>query len=196
MRAAGTDVFRMVLQGGDEPGVLTQSQTEVGEAQVRHLASRGHRRLGYAYPDDARVETFATLRLRGAAQACAALELPDLDIRTVPLEREAAVAAMRPWTHASRKISAICAYNDLVAYAVLAAIHDQGLVVPDDIAVIGVDNDPVGALLSPSLTTVDTRHVEVADELARLVIAARSGSTTEMRAIPHDYHVIVRQTAP
>jgi len=196
IRAAGTDVIRLVLQGGDEPGVLTQSQTEVGEAQVRHLASRGHRRLGYAYPDDPRVETFAVLRLKGATQACAELGLPALDVRTIPLDRDRATTAIQPWTAMNPPLTGICAYNDLIAYAVLAGLADNGVRVPDDIAVIGVDNDPVGALLSPSLTTIDTRHVEVADELARLVIAARNGATLEMRAISHDYHVIVRASAP
>jgi DNA-binding LacI/PurR family transcriptional regulator len=196
MRAAGTDVFRMVLQGDDEPGVLTQSQTEVGEAQVRHLADRGHRRLGYAYPDDPRVETFASLRLEGATRACSELGLPQLDVRTVPLVRDDATSAVRPWTIGSTPVTGICAYNDMVAYAVLAGVRENGLTVPDDIAVIGVDNDPVGALLSPSLTTVDTRHVEVADELARLVIGARNGASLTMRPISHDYRVIVRDSAP
>jgi DNA-binding LacI/PurR family transcriptional regulator len=196
MRAAGTDVIRLVLRGGDEPGVLTQSQTEVGEAQVRHLASRGHRRLAYAYPDDVRVETFATLRLEGASRACQDLGLPNLDIQTVPLEREGAFAAVGSWTGAESSITGVCAYNDLVAYAVLAGLSDHGIKVPDDVAVIGVDNDPIGSLLSPSLTTVDTRHVEVAHELARLVIAMRSGAVLQMRPISHDYRVIVRGSAP
>ena len=196
MRAAGTDVIRLVLQGGDEPGVLTQSQAEVGEAQVRYLVSRNHRRLGYAYPDDPRVEGFASLRLKGAVQACKALGLPDLDVQTVPLDRAGATAAVRSWMDGPSPITAVCAYNDMVAYAVLAGSAEHGLKVPDDIAIIGVDNDPVGALLTPSLTTIDTRHVEVADELARLVIAARDGEEPEMRAISQDYRVIARQTAP
>ena len=196
MRAAGVDVIRLVLQGGDEPGVLTQSQTEVGEAQVRYLAGRGRRRLGYAYPDDPRVEAFATLRLKGARRACQELGLPELDVRTVPLDRDGATEAVHAWTQASPRIDGIVAYNDLVAYAVLAGVGENGLAIPDDVAVIGVDNDPLGALFHPTLTTVDTRHIEVADELARLVIATRDGETPAMRAISQEYQVIIRESAP
>jgi DNA-binding LacI/PurR family transcriptional regulator len=196
MRAAGLDVIGLVLQGGDEPGVLTQSQTEVGEAQVHFLAERGRRQLGYAYPDDPRVEAFATLRLNGAMRACEALGLPQLDVRVIPIERAGATAAVQSWTAASPRVDGVCAYNDVVAYAVLAGVRENGLIVPDDVAVIGVDNDPVGALIEPSLTTIDTRHVEVADELARLVIAARNGAASEMRPISHEYHVIVRASTP
>ena len=99
------------------------------------------------------------------------------------------------WRH-RRASTAICAYNDVIAYAVLAGIRDSGLVVPGDIAVIGVDNDPIGSLVEPSLTTIDTRHLEVADELARLVIAARRGRASEMRPISHEYGVIVRASTP
>ena len=148
MRAAGTDVIRLVLHGGDEPGVLTQSQAEVGEAQVRYLAERGHRRLGYAYPDDHRVETFARLRLEGragrepGARVCrTSTSAPCRWTATAPPR------PFSPWTEASPRVTGVCAYNDMVAYAVLAGIAEHGLTVPDDIAVIGVDNDPVGALL-------------------------------------------------
>lgn len=196
MRAAGIDVIRLVLRDGDEPGVLSQSQTDVGKAQVEHLVSRGHRRLGFAYPDDQRVRTFAELRLQGATQAAKERGLPDLDVRTVPLERGPAAEAIGPWTSRPPAVTGVCAYNDQTAYAVLAALRDHGVAVPEDVAVIGVDNDPVGELISPTLTTVDTRHVEVGDELARLVIAMRERGEPDIHAVPQPPRIIVRQSAP
>lgn len=196
MRSAGIDVIRLVLQDGDEPGVLSQSQTDVGKAQVHHLASRGHRRLGFAYPDDPRVHTFAELRLQGALSAVRELGLADLDVRTVPLERAAAASAVAPWTPGRSGVTGVCAYNDQTAFAVVSGLRDNGAAIPDDVAVIGVDNDPVGELISPTLTTVDTRHVEVGDELARLVIAMRERGEPDLHAVPQPPRVIVRQSAP
>lgn len=196
MRAAGIDVIRLVLRDGDEPGVLSQSQTDVGRAQVHHLANRGHRRLGFAYPDDARVKAFADLRLQGAMDAVHDLELPDLDVRTVPLERDGAAAAMLPWASGPATVTGICAYNDQTAFAVLAGLRQNGVRVPEDVAVIGVDNDPMGELVSPTLTTVDTRHVEVGDELARLVIASRENREPNIHAAPQRPKIIVRESAP
>ena len=69
MIAAGIDVFRLNLGAEEGSGALTQSQLEVGETQVNHLVQGGRRRLGYAYPDDPRVEAFARLRCQGAAAA-------------------------------------------------------------------------------------------------------------------------------
>ncbi len=193
MRAARIDVFRMDLQG-DQPGRITQSQTEVGETQVRYLASRGHSRLGYAYPDDPRVETFSTLRLRGAEAACRQLGLPELDVRTVPLDRADAASAVEPWIRGASRVSAICAYNDGVAFAVLAGLRAHGVDVPSEVGVIGVDNDPTGELTSPTLTTIDIHHVGMANELADIVIAARDGVEPRTRG-PHPARVVVRESA-
>lgn len=196
MRAAELDVFRLDLQAGGQPGDLLQSQTDVGKAQVRFLAERGHEHLGYAYPEDPRVTHFASLRLEGAAAACEELGLPALDVRTVPLDLPGAIVAVEPWTSADPPITAVCAYNDGIAFALLAAFRENRTRVPQDLAVIGVDNDPIGDLLSPGLTTIDTRHAQVADELARLVIESRRGETPSIRPIPQRYEVIVRGSAP
>jgi DNA-binding LacI/PurR family transcriptional regulator len=196
IREAGANVFRLDLRAGDEPGVLTQSQTAVGEAQVKHLASRGHTRIGYAYPDDSRVESFAALRREGASSMCVQLGLDPLDVRTVPMDGSDAAKVMLGWSGGPRGISAVCAYNDLVAFAVLAGLRENDVHVPGQVAVIGVDNDPLGALISPSLTTVDTRHVEVADELARLVVTTRAGGVPELRAVSQEYMIVVRESAP
>lgn len=49
---------------------------------------------------------------------------------------------------------AIFAQNDLMAAGVLRAAHDLGLNVPEQLAVIGVDDIPMAAYLEPPLTTI------------------------------------------
>ena len=46
------------------------------------------------------------------------------------------------------------AYNDLVAFGLLDRFRQRGVRVPDDISVVGVDNLPMSALTTPSLTSV------------------------------------------
>lgn len=195
MRAAGIDVIRLNLGTTGGHGDLTQPQLEVGDAQVRYLASLGYRRLGYAYPDDPRVKAFAFPRLEGARRACEELGLPPIDVRTIPLDRDAAVAAIEAWVTREPRISAVVAYNDSVAFAVLAALRERSIPVPAAVAVIGVDNDPVGSLVAPALTTVDAGHVETADELARLVVMARNGERQGPPAAAHPARIVVRESA-
>ncbi|HKP07222.1 MAG TPA: substrate-binding domain-containing protein, partial [Microbacterium sp.] len=51
--------------------------------------------------------------------------------------------------------TAVVAANDLVAAGVIRAALDRGLRVPEDLSVSGWDDQPLGRLLSPALTTVE-----------------------------------------
>ena len=50
--------------------------------------------------------------------------------------------------------SAIFATNDVVAYGAMRAIGDAGLSVPDDVSVVGFDDDYMSRYTPPPLTTV------------------------------------------
>lgn len=61
----------------------------------------------------------------------------------------------------------IFAANDQVAVAVMHTIQSHGLSVPDDIAVIGFDNEPNTAFLNPSLSTIYQPRTSLGEEVAR-----------------------------
>ena len=54
----------------------------------------------------------------------------------------------------------ICA-SDLIASGVIAEINKQGLLVPDDISVIGYDDLPIASQLTPSLTTIRQDRIDL-----------------------------------
>ena len=176
MRQAGVEVV-VVLQEEDphRPGALTASQGGVGGLQVEHLAAAGHRAIGYAYPTDARLAGFADLRLAGVAQRCADLGLPAPLVQPVQLDVASAAQAVTAWRRASPVVTAVAAYNDEVALAVLAALRAEGLAVPGDVAVIGVDDIPAARLAAPALTTVSQSPEVQAGHLAAQVVDALDG---------------------
>ena len=133
---------------------------------------------------------------QGAAAAAERLGLPAMEVAVVPIDRDGAAAALKPWLEGPEPITGVVAYNDIVALAALAGLQRNGADVPRDVAIIGVDNDPLGAVSTPTLTTIDAGHVATADELARLVILARQGETDTGEAIAHPSTVIVRESAP
>ena len=59
------------------------------------------------------------------------------------------------------QVTAVFAFNDLVAVGVLQACKELGRRVPQDIAIIGSDDIPLASLVTPSLTTlrVAKRHL-------------------------------------
>lgn len=63
-------------------------------------------------------------------------------------------AAERTLRTGSFTPTAIFALNDLMAIGAIHALHDMGQSVPGDVSVIGYDDTPLGAAVSPPLTTV------------------------------------------
>lgn len=170
------------------PGTPEGPQQRIGNLQAAHLAAAGHSRIGYAYPDDDRVRAFADPRLEGVRARCTELGLAPPLVRTVPLEPEPAAGAVREWCASG--VTAVCAYNDEVALAVLA-----GREAPDGLAVIGVDDIPAARLATPALTTVTTDQAAVAVHLATAVLAAVHGEPEPVLDLASAIRVVVRASA-
>jgi DNA-binding LacI/PurR family transcriptional regulator len=174
VRRAGIPVITPIY---DVNGTSTFAdfQRRIGFLQAEHLATTGHRRLGFALTDDDRLSAFSQPRLDGVRQACAQLDLAEPLIQTVALDAASASDAIGRWRRARPRVTGVCAYNDEVALAVLAGMRTRGLRTPDDLAVIGVDNIPAGALSDPGLTTFATGMSALGHHLAAAVINTLEG---------------------
>ena len=51
--------------------------------------------------------------------------------------------------------------NDQMALGLLAALHEEGLAVPDDVSVVGFDDLPEAPYFTPPLTTVRQDFAEL-----------------------------------
>ena len=174
MRSAGVALVVALLGRDRSRGhELAVPQRLVGRRQAEHLARAGHTRLGYARPDDERLEIFAAPRLAGVRDAVRERGLVEPVVDTVALDPGPAAEAVRRWRAAG--VTAVCAYNDEVALAVLAGIRARGLAAPADLAVIGVDDIPPARLAAPALTTVTTDQAALAGYLAATVVAEVGG---------------------
>ena len=147
------------------------SQQDIGRLQVEHLAARGHRHIGYAALDDPRERPFCLPRLEGATQACRALGLPAPQVVSMRYSRDSARDAVVEWTQGSTPVTAVAAFNDLIALAVLASCRTQRIAIPDDLALIGVDDLPVSSLAVPALTTIGMDLTAAAGNLTAGILA-------------------------
>ncbi len=131
----------------------------VGSLRVGHLVERGHRRIAFAHTDIAKWRAMGDHWLEGVAQAAAGHGLPPIVVGDVTAANAATVVG--GWVRDG--VTAVCAQSDEIACLVLHGLHQAGLRCPDDLAVIGVDANPLGAYLSPPLTTVEFKPAAVAD---------------------------------
>lgn len=174
MQQAGIPVVTTV-QDDAEPGRFAAAQVALGRLQAEHLTGLGHRRLGAAVTTEDRLADLADPRAEGVRRVCAERGLPEPVVEAVPLTADGAAHAVRTWRAAG--VTAVAAYNDEVALAVLAGLRQEGLHAPGDLAVIGVDDIPAAQLADPPLSTVRQPIEYEAGHLAARLIAAIDGTT-------------------
>jgi DNA-binding LacI/PurR family transcriptional regulator len=93
----------------------------------------------------------------------------------VPVDIAGAAEAVRHWRAQVQPVTAVCAYNDEVALAVLAGLRAEALRAPGDLAVIGVDDLPLSSVADPPLTSVATRAKSLAAYVVETVLAGLRG---------------------
>jgi DNA-binding LacI/PurR family transcriptional regulator len=137
---------------------IQQLDSEAAALQVEHLAALGHRRLAVVTVSEPGTFPFAKARLRATTDTASRLGLPAPQRATVsgpPAASVPALAALlRRWTVGPDPVTAVCCFNDLIAGLVIAAAGVSGIEVPRGLSVVGIDDEPLGALLTPHLTTV------------------------------------------
>jgi len=73
--------------------------------------------------------------------------------------------------------TAIFACNDMMAVGAIKASQKMGLVVPDDISVIGFDDTLIAQIINPALTTIAQPKKKIANEAVDLLMSAIDGDT-------------------
>lgn len=135
------------------------------------LYSLGHRRFGLLSIDDPL--TFRILREEGLRSAFDAKADPDLSLRQASCARydpEGRARAIGALLDAPERPTAVLAVADGLALELMTAAQDRGLSIPDDLSIIGFDNIPAGAHVTPGLTTFDARIADCAEELAAMLL--------------------------
>jgi LacI family transcriptional regulator len=75
--------------------------------------------------------------------------------------------------------TALIAGNNFIAIGALKAIHDAGLEVPDDVALVGFDDLPAAMIIEPFLTVADQPAYEMGRQAAELLFKRLSGEQSD-----------------
>jgi LacI family transcriptional regulator len=103
--------------------------------------------------------------------------------------REGGYLAMRALLALDSPPTAIFCANDLMAIGAIDAARQAGIRIPDDIAVVGVDDIDAAGLISPALTTVQIPAEEIGKVAGELLIR-RLSEEVDLDSPPR--HVLVQ----
>lgn len=138
---------------------------------VEHLIRLGHRDIGFVggLPNFLVVED----RLAGYEQALSMYGLPVHKEWTVETDFTdlSGLVAVRSLLNQRPRPTALFCIDDLLAVAAIQAAEELGLRVPEDLAVMGFNDDPLATLVRPRLTTVRIPMTEMGAVAAQLLLA-------------------------
>lgn len=170
---------------------------------TRHLLGLGKRRIAaIGHQPGSSTSTgsgVAHLRRRGWEQelTSAGLELDSARCREVAtFRREDGVAAVHALLDDGIGVDALFCFNDTLAIGALRALADRGVRVPEDVAVIGVDDVAEARFSVPTLSTIAPDKERIAT-LAVRMLAERlepGGRDLEPRDVKAGFELVARES--
>ncbi|MGF6881113.1 DNA-binding LacI/PurR family transcriptional regulator [Nocardia sp. GAS34] len=169
LRSLPAQLVAVAVEAGQDAGLPAASvdQFEGSRLAVQHLLDLGHRTVWHVSGDSDSIE--ARDRLDGwrrTLDAAGAEILPVIGGDWSPRSGYHAGLALAD----QPGVTAVFAGNDQMALGLLRAFAERGIRVPQDISVVGFDDIPEAAYLTPPLTTIRQDFDEVGRRSMRLLL--------------------------
>jgi DNA-binding LacI/PurR family transcriptional regulator len=169
-------VVAVQVGGAEDRPAVGVDQVTGARLATRHLLDLGHATVHHVTgPADS---TEARSRIEGwrAELAAAGATVPDV-VRGdwTATSGNAAGRALLERMSNGEEVTAVFVANDQMALGLLAALHEAGLSIPDQISVVGFDDLPESPYFVPPLTTVRQDFTELGRRGIRLVLDRLAG---------------------
>ncbi|MGA3563718.1 LacI family DNA-binding transcriptional regulator [Melissospora conviva] len=185
-----------MLRPGAQPAHFVDVDNADGARQaVEYLFDRGCRRVAtIAGPQDMGAGLARLAGYRDAMRARGVAVNPGL-IAHGDFSEESGQARMRELLAAQPDLDGVFIASDLMAFGALRALREAGRRVPEDVAVVGFDDAPIGRQAEPALTTVFQPVEEMGRQMAQLLIARIRGEEPAAPYILLPTAMVVRDSA-
>jgi LacI family transcriptional regulator len=137
-------------------------------------------------------------RFKGYKQA-----LADNNIRFNPklvciseLNDQAGIETINRMKELDKSPDGIFSANDVSAVAIISELKRAGIRIPEDISVVGFNNDPISSVVEPNLTTINYPGKEMGEIAASTMINKLNNSLlSNVNAIVLEHSLIIRQSS-
>jgi LacI family transcriptional regulator len=191
--------FPIVIIGSLPPGVEldnVRADSVAGMAlAVDHLAAHGRERVAFV---NGPVDTVpGAARLNGYLSAMTARGLhlnADAQVDAKDFTYKAGLKAADRLLDQCTPDALVCA-NDLLAIAAMKVAGERGLRVPDDLAIVGMDDTDIAELANPSITSVDLGAAKRARTAAKLLLRRLDKPEAPVRQVVIEPTLTVRASS-
>ncbi len=141
---------------------VVPDEVQGGRTATEMLLKKGHRRIRFINSVDPIPAAFG--RLEGYKQALKAHDIPFDEnlVRSYPSESRGGYLGTLELMQSREPPTAIFCFSDFMAMGAYDALRALGLSIPDDVAVMGFDNQElIAAQLFPPLSTIQLPHYQM-----------------------------------
>ena len=168
---------------------VTTDDVAVGRLATEHLISLGHRKIGHLRGTDVSTSIKREVGYLEALSRHGLIHEPEL-VRDCGFTEGDGYACMQKWSREGTLPPAIFVANDAAAVGAIAALHDSGARVPEDVAIMGAGMIHFGDMLRVPLSTVSWSTAEMGHEAARLLLELLDDKTNP----PGSENIVVQPT--
>jgi len=187
-------VFFEAAPGGRLDAVVVDNR-QASYAAASHLLETGRRRIAYiAAPTRF---TMGRKRYEGylAALGDAGAGRDPALVREGDYTPISGYECMRALLAGGRAFDAVLCGNDQMAIGAIRALREEGLRIPEEVAVMGFDNNFPGTLVSPSLSTISVPKQRMGREAVELLLwRIQQGPAAPPRVVTLETNLIIRQS--
>lgn len=165
-----------------------------GLVATEYLLSLGHRRIGIITGIPSHLTNMARLAGYRAALEAAGVPIDPALIRPGDFHQESGYTQTLALLDLAEPPTAIFALSDVQACGVYQALYARGLTVPRDMSVIGFDDVPGAARISPPLTTIRQPLREMGRLATQMLLRMIAGETLENTRIELVTSLVIRES--
>jgi DNA-binding LacI/PurR family transcriptional regulator len=102
--------------------------------------------------------------------------------------------AMKQILMAGIDVDGVFAANDQMAIGAIKAIRENGLMIPEDVKVVGFDNTFIATIVEPSLTTISVPKYKMGDAAVEMLVKRIEQDPNSPGVIEMPINLIIRQS--
>ena len=159
---------------------------------VNYMIAKGHKRIAFLSDNQSGVDL---ARLNGYKKALAdgGLKFKQSDFLKIRPKSDEIQDSLEEICRKAKNFDAIMCVSDLYAVTLIAALTDRGIRVPEDISIAGFDDNMLGQLHRPALTTVHQdvkkKGIVAADTLLKQLNGQKTPNQIKLPT-----HLVIRDT--
>lgn len=144
-----------------------------GYTAAENLIKKGHKKIAFLCAPLRKISSAPRERLMGFKKALSDNNIEfdeNLFEESETWAQQGGYEAFKRLYNRTKDFTAVFCVTDTLAFGVYKAAEELGLRIPEDISIIGFDDDIAGSILSPHLNTFRQDAVKIADLAAEMML--------------------------